>query len=158
VLKTVNQLSKWTAEVVPVSQFTPEVKEPTKVVEVEWTQVSSRKKSREAEKKVEIAKEVKKTLVTSYRPDVHTGTNNCTAMCRSVMEGTKCPHGSRCRFAHKVSQLVRRECAFGCDCRLTKKVAEGVYMSIPSRSGKVCQFWHAKETSESYGKRLGIIK
>ncbi len=40
-----------------------------------------------------------------------------TRICTSVLNGTPCRHGDRCRFAHKPEQLVARACNWGCHCR-----------------------------------------
>ena len=41
-----------------------------------------------------------------------------TRMCNSVANGTRCPHGSRCRFAHSISELKIPTCFFGHRCRM----------------------------------------
>lgn len=81
----------------------------------------------------------------------------CTRMCRSVIECTKCPHGSHCRFAHSLAELAHRECAFGQSCKFAVQMSEGVYKNRPSpHSGKLCNCWHPGETDASYAIRLGI--
>lgn len=40
-----------------------------------------------------------------------------TRICKSVLDGTPCRHGDRCRFAHRPEQLVARACNWGCHCR-----------------------------------------
>ena len=72
-----------------------------------------------------------------------------TQMCRSVNSRNKCPHGQKCRYAHKESELEIAECAFGSGCRLVQ-YRNNVYHSIGSR---ICQFIHPKENKDSYFSR-----
>jgi len=78
-----------------------------------------------------------------------------TRMCNSVSKGEKCRHGAKCRFAHSMDQLQRRECAFALGCRLVKMVGEGEYNNC-SKSDKLCSCWHPNETEASYCARLSI--
>jgi len=77
----------------------------------------------------------------------------CTRLCSSVLDGTRCPYGNRCRFGHRVRDLVQRPCCFGPACRLAKRVAPGVYKNC---GDKRCDFWHPEETCDSYSVRMGI--
>ncbi len=40
-----------------------------------------------------------------------------TRICRSVIDGTVCPHGDKCRFAHTPEQLTCRPCNWGVHCK-----------------------------------------
>jgi hypothetical protein len=77
-----------------------------------------------------------------------------TSLCRSFIEGVKCPH-SKCRFAHSLKELKKRDCLYGDTCILVKKdkKEEGVYHH---RKGKrnICAFWHQNETKDSYIRRV----
>lgn len=81
-----------------------------------------------------------------------------TRLCNSVIDGTKCPHGTKCRFAHGIDQLTRNECAFGPTCWFCKQTSPGVYRNIPDKhgGGKVCYCWHPEETVASYSSRMGL--
>ena len=84
-----------------------------------------------------------------------TAQRSCTQLCTSVLAKTKCLHGTRCRFAHKIEDLARHECNFGVKCRYTEKISETEYQN--SSSIKKCLHWHPSESSESYGYRMGLI-
>ena len=78
----------------------------------------------------------------------------CTVLCNSLFtDGVVCRHGEKCRFAHRVEDLVRRACNFGTKCRFAKQTQPGIYVNT---CDKICQFWHPTETVESYGERMGL--
>jgi len=76
-----------------------------------------------------------------------------TVMCRSVTQKTRCPHGKRCRYAHTLDELNKRECLYRHTCRLVQKASEGCYINTGK---KVCNGWHPQETEDSYCTRLRI--
>lgn len=76
-----------------------------------------------------------------------------TRLCRSVIEGTRCPHGARCRFAHSVSEMTKPNCHFGTGCRLVRTNGQKY---VNNKGDKVCQFAHPGETDENYGERMGV--
>lgn len=79
---------------------------------------------------------------------------SCTRLCNSVLDGSNCNHGIRCRFAHSIHQLVRKDCVFGVSCKYVCREVKGSYRN---RHGeKVCTFWHPEETDTSYGARMGV--
>lgn len=75
-----------------------------------------------------------------------------TRMCSSATSGTKCPHGTKCRFAHSEDELNPNNCCFGNNCKLVKNV-EGVIENSKS-SKKICFFIHTGETKEQYRSRI----
>jgi len=78
----------------------------------------------------------------------------CTRLCRSVKTKTPCPHGKRCRFAHSIDQLVKRNCRFGLSCRFAIQTgAEGMYRND---GRKVCECYHPQETEQSFALRTGL--
>lgn len=77
-----------------------------------------------------------------------------TRMCSSVVSGKQCPHGSKCRFAHKTSDLQQKPCKYGSECRFVH-VKQGKVLNKENSQGRVCQYWH-NETVEMYLARMGI--
>jgi hypothetical protein len=85
----------------------------------------------------------------SYRKDL-----TCTSLCISVRTNVPCPHGSRCRFAHDVRELVKKVCNFGPSCNRIVCCSETSYKN---RTGyKPCEFWHGHEDAQSYSARMGL--
>ena len=76
-----------------------------------------------------------------------------TKMCRSVLENTRCPHGSRCRFAHNVEEVKPSMCCFGNTCKLVVNI-EGVISNRPNN--KTCFFIHDEETVDAYHIRINL--
>lgn len=76
----------------------------------------------------------------------------CTKMCLSVLNGTTCRHGDKCRFAHSEEELTIGECFFGSRCKHVY-YNKGEYMSI---KGKQCQHKHPAETDSNYYNRTGL--
>jgi hypothetical protein len=77
-----------------------------------------------------------------------------TRLCLSVIKKSKCFHGAKCRFAHKYSEL--KECNFGNNCKkivLVKTNSDGT-LELNNKSEKCCNFKHAKESLNSYLKRI----
>jgi hypothetical protein len=101
------------------------------VDEDDWKQVKSRKK----------------------QPTVQTKQPNRTQMCESVESNKSCRHGTNCRFAHDVSELVFPECSFGNNCNNVNSKGNGMYSSV---YGKICIRSHPGETKESVCARVGI--
>ena len=80
----------------------------------------------------------------------------CTQMCSSVATGKKCPHGTKCRFAHTLDELQRKECRFGLSCRFVKQ-ENGVFKNAKfGRTGKSCSCVHPGESDSNFASRLGI--
>jgi 8-oxo-dGTP pyrophosphatase MutT (NUDIX family) len=78
----------------------------------------------------------------------------CTRLCRSIKTKTRCPHGKRCRFAHSIDQLVKRNCRFGLSCRFAMQTGvEGMYRND---GRKVCECYHPQETEQSFALRTGL--
>jgi hypothetical protein len=76
---------------------------------------------------------------------------NCTKLCMSIINKTKCLH-KNCRFAHDIKELVIRDCLFKNDCKYIKTI-NNEYVNICKT--KICEFKHNKETNENYYKRIG---
>lgn len=75
-----------------------------------------------------------------------------TKLCVSVLNGEKCPHGEKCRFAHDKSELKLNKCFFGKECRFVKYLKEGnEFINIHP---KKCLFIHPGETEINYKNRL----
>jgi hypothetical protein len=132
--------------------------EPTKKTEEEWQVVG---RNIDPKKKVvldiytcQYGQPANPTLATQP----HTQTQaKFTRLCMSITTEAKCPHGSKCRYAHSLTQLTHVECAFGGNCRYAKQVKPGFYRNISDKkTGKICTFWHEDETEESYGLRMGM--
>lgn len=77
-----------------------------------------------------------------------------TRFCLSVIKKSKCFHGTRCRFAHDYADL--KECNFGDKCKkivLIKTNSDGT-IELSNRNEVTCNFKHAKESKNSYLKRV----
>jgi len=79
-----------------------------------------------------------------------------TRMCQSFATGKACPHGSHCRFAHKVEELRSKQCRYGENCRHIR-IKDGAVTNNAS-SNMVCQYWHTNEKADDYLARMGIKK
>lgn len=77
-----------------------------------------------------------------------------TRLCLSVTKKIKCFHGSKCRFAHKYSEL--KECNFGQNCKKVNiiKTNSDNTVELSNKNGIMCTFKHAKESQNSYLKRV----
>jgi hypothetical protein len=77
-----------------------------------------------------------------------------TRFCLSVLKKAKCFHGKQCRFAHDYSDL--KECNFGEKCKKIKvvKVNPDGTLEIENKNDAGCNFKHAKESKNSYLKRV----
>jgi len=115
---------------------------------------NKKKQEKDSWKKVE-KKKIVQTLPTVVPPEPKPTQNKYTMMCKSITNPAlgKCPHGAKCRFAHRLDQLVQTECAFGLKCRFTKQVKPGVFCN---HQNKVCTYWHPEETVNSYAVRIGL--
>ena len=128
----------------------------TEVVEEGWSKVASKKTEKKVEKKETLIKNVEASLLSN--PMKQQTAFLKTRLCDSIVQGVKCRHGSHCRFAHTVDELVKRECTFGSRCRYVWNTQAGYTNQPCPHTGKICIFWHPNETSASYEKRLGISK
>jgi hypothetical protein len=128
------------------------VEKKKKVVEEEWTKVT---------KKTTIEPLVIKMGVAPYRSpsswkDRPTAARvERTRMCNSVIDGKKCYHGEKCRFAHSIDELNIQPCRFGSNCR-SVYCGDNVYKN--NTTMRVCQFSHPEETKNDYADRVGIAK
>ena len=75
-----------------------------------------------------------------------------TKMCMSVSNGTTCPHGVNCRFAHSPDELSISDCFFGSRCKFVC-CRNGVFSNT---GNKPCQHRHPGETEDNYFKRTGL--
>lgn len=93
--------------------------------------------------------------VPRYVPDgatEHLEERRKTLFCRSVRNGTVCPHlGKKCRFAHHVDEISFVDCKYGYRCRYA--IREN-YKWKNTGTDKVCTYIHPRETSREYCKRL----
>jgi hypothetical protein len=78
-----------------------------------------------------------------------------TRMCDSVETKKPCRHGTSCRFAHSISELVFAKCLFGESCRHVEYQNKGVYNNV---WGKSCNRLHPYETNASICVRSGLVK
>ena len=76
-----------------------------------------------------------------------------TALCKSVVSGTQCPHGSRCNYAHKFEDVAKIQCKNITNCWHVEHKGDGQYQNVSER---ICKFWHQNETVYSYFKRQGV--
>lgn len=77
-----------------------------------------------------------------------------TKMCHFILNKNSCPEGERCKYAHKLSQLVIRDCKFNSECRNVEK-KNGKYVNI---NDKICKFKHENESISDYNMRVNNIK
>lgn len=144
-------------EFVPVSEPTPlvlveapikpkvEIKveiKPKVEIKDEWTTVSNKSKD----------PVVKAAPVARFQLNSQV---EKTRMCQSYMGKTNCPHGTRCRFAHKPEELVLKPCRYGEKCYCVKKVGPSYYTNS-SPKDRPCDFGHPGESIASYCSRVGI--
>ena len=78
-----------------------------------------------------------------------------TKMCKSVITGTKCKHGEKCRFAHSIDELSISQCLFADNCRYVQK-KNNKYFNIPQL--RCCNHQHPGERDIDFYKRTGIEK
>ena len=64
-----------------------------------------------------------------------------TRMCNSILNNMECRHGTNCRFAHTLNELVIRNCFYGDNCNIFS----------------TCQHKHPKETIDEYHLRLNLV-
>jgi hypothetical protein len=75
--------------------------------------------------------------------------------CQAIIRGIKCKFGDKCKFAHSVKEMDKTECRFPFKCRFVQYQGKGTYTST-CPSERVCMYWHAKESEESFCKRMGL--
>lgn len=77
-----------------------------------------------------------------------------TRFCSSVLKGGKCPHGSKCNFAHTMEELTPKMCAFDKrgGCRCVRKTGS----TFSNKGRKVCEYLHEGETKANMCRRLGV--
>lgn len=92
------------------------------------------------------------------KKQVVTGNNEVvqkpTRFCLSIIKKSKCFHGAQCRFAHDYSDL--KECNFGEKCKkisVVKTNPDGT-LELINKNEVGCNFKHAKESKNSYLKRV----
>jgi hypothetical protein len=88
------------------------------------------------------------------KPEVKSFSEPKTRMCSAVLSGRTCSYGDRCKFAHKVEHLSRKECTFGSECRYVRPGRDGSYHN--THPERMCNYWHPRETVRSYGSRIGL--
>ncbi len=76
-----------------------------------------------------------------------------TKMCSSVVNNTRCKHGSKCRFAHSVDELKIATCVFGAGCRFVVCQPDGTWAQKGDRG---CNCIHPDESKENFYSRCGI--
>ena len=74
-----------------------------------------------------------------------------TQMCRSVAKGTRCLHGTKCRFVHDPALLKKSVCVYAAECKIVKFVG-GVWVNKAGK--KKCVHHHPDETKENHQARL----
>ena len=79
-----------------------------------------------------------------------------TRLCHSVIYGTKCKYGPRCRFAHSIKDLSHKPCSFvdnngRSTCRRVEMIQTKIY---ENKGDRICQCWHPEESDESYLARI----
>ena len=75
-----------------------------------------------------------------------------TRMCKSVSNNTRCPHGSRCRFAHSVEELRIPLCFFKDCCRFVRRDNNGRWCNTTNK--KICDKKHPEETEKQVLERI----
>jgi hypothetical protein len=79
-------------------------------------------------------------------------TNKCKIFCKSLFTKSRCPHGTRCNFAHKPEELSPTKCNFGSRCYLVN-IVNG---RLQNTGNKVCSYIHDGEDVYNLAKRLGL--
>lgn len=77
-------------------------------------------------------------------------------LCKSVLNNTRCPHGTRCKFAHTPEQLNISDCVFGDRCNHVSYV-DGKWTNT---GRKMCSFAHPGEEQDKmlFCQRIGMKK
>lgn len=79
-----------------------------------------------------------------------------TSLCKSVTTGKKCYHKD-CRFAHKIEDLLQRDCRFGLGCKFVRKLPSGQFKNVKfGRTGKICSCMHPGEHKRGFCARMGM--
>ena len=74
-----------------------------------------------------------------------------TMFCRSVFDGTTCPYGSKCTYAHNSSEITPRPCNYGNRCI---HICVGSTGAFNKQGSKLCQHIHPCESSSTYALRV----
>ena len=123
-----------------------------------WSVVDKKTKKQDSiAKKIEMAfytDNVREDFVKEVSKKPMTKAVKRTRFCSSVRNGGKCPHGSRCNFAHTMEQLTPKMCAFEKkgSCRCVKKSGS----TFLNKGRKVCEYLHEGETKANMCRRLGV--
>jgi hypothetical protein len=151
------------------NKYLPSVKVVTpKVVETKWTTIDKKKVKRDKDMNMFITSVYtslyKKTLVidllknpidiisTVVEKVSWKKSKPATLMCRSVVNGEKCPHPvGKCNFAHTTEDLNPKNCVNKC-CRFVKKIAD----KFVNKGNKICTFLHEGEVKSNLCIRIGM--
>ncbi len=68
-----------------------------------------------------------------------------TKMCSNIINRGTCVHGTKCFFAHSLSEITPNTCGYGDGC---------IHIKINSKNRKLCSFIHPNETISSYHERI----
>lgn len=68
-----------------------------------------------------------------------------TKMCSNIINRGSCLHGTKCFFAHSLSEITPNTCGYGENC---------IHIKINSKNRKLCSFIHPSETISSYHERI----
>jgi len=155
------------------NMYLPNVKVVTpKVVETEWITIDKtmdkKKVKRDKDMNMLVTSLYKKTLVIDSLKIAEAALNPfismviekvswkkskpATLMCRSVVNGEKCPHPvGKCNFAHTTEDLNPKNCVNKC-CRFVKKLAD----KFVNKGNKICTFLHEGEVKSNLCIRIGM--
>jgi hypothetical protein len=79
-----------------------------------------------------------------------------TALCKSVVTGKKCYH-TNCKFAHKIEDLVQKDCRFGIACKFVRRIQNLQYINKKfGQTGKTCSCIHPGEDERGFYARMGV--
>ena len=134
-------------------------REKSKPVEEGWKKVA--KVDYKKEKKVEQQltqmfyekKPGEETVISKVVEKVSwTNAKKATLMCKSVINGGKCPHPpGKCNFAHSPEELCPKNC-INPSCRFIKRIGS----KYINKGGKVCAYLHEGETKSNLCSRIGM--
>ena len=135
---------------------------PPKVVKIEEPKSEiqpkkSKKNNKKGKQQPTEPKVVVKPTPKSVKPREDTTTAEVqkpTRFCLSVIKKSRCFHGKQCRFAHDYSDL--KECNFGEKCKkiVVLKTNQDGTVELANKNEVTCNFRHAKESKNSYLKRV----
>ena len=109
-----------------------------------WETIPTRK----CRKTTSITQEPEKKTYCKTKPIIN------SRLCKSKIEGGKCPHGDTCRFAHRLEDLVLSPCSERA-CSLVCSTKQGGFTNSGSFK---CFKQHEGETRTNYFKRIGLSK